>query len=127
MDSLNLTLGISNVFIGLLCIALALPLVMGKVGMNRWYGVRVPRSYRSERHWYLINRYGGLRLIVWSLPIMASGIVAFFLPLRDNPTLTVVVALVPLLVLVAAVESLLYARRLPESLADRQASPSSRR
>ena len=121
MDSLNLVVGISNVFVGLLCVALALPLIKGKVRMNRWYGVRVSQSYRSERHWYLINRYGGLRLVVWSIPIVVSGVVAFFLPLRDNPVLTVIVALVPLLVLVPAVESIRYAQRLPQVLPDEEA------
>lgn len=55
---------------GLLLIVVAIPLILGKVPMNRWYGIRIPKAFESEHNWYEINRYGGKWLVA------AGGIVA---------------------------------------------------
>lgn len=39
---------------------LALPLVTGLVGQNRFYGVRTCRTKANEQHWYIVNRLSGV-------------------------------------------------------------------
>ena len=114
MTTLSIILGISNIFVGLICIALAIPLRAGKVRRNALYGVRFPKSLASDEAWYAINRFGATRLIVWAVPLILLGVVTFFLPLDPSGWLLWVVALAPLIVLVPAVESWLFARRFPD-------------
>jgi uncharacterized membrane protein len=44
---------------GLLFIGFAIPLIAGRVPRNLWYGVRVPKTLRSDDVWYPANRYFG--------------------------------------------------------------------
>lgn len=53
-------------------IVLALPLVLGLVPMNRWYGYRTPGSMSSPREWRRLNRIGGIVLLAAAL--LAVGI-----------------------------------------------------
>ncbi len=111
MDLIAVILGISNLICGLVSVLLALPLLQGKVKRNIFYGVRFPEAFRSEEAWLDINRYGAKRLIVWSMPLIGIGVVTFFLPLNTHVWAIVLIALAPLVVLVPAIESWLYARR----------------
>lgn len=45
---------------------LSLPMVLGLVPMNHLYGARFPQSFKSETHWYAINRAGGFALLAAS-------------------------------------------------------------
>jgi len=58
------------------------PLILRKVPMNRFYGVRIPDSFTSDQRWYDINAYGGSLLARWSLLIILTGLAGFFVPLR---------------------------------------------
>src|SRR5262245_10722907 len=82
MDAVAITIGISWTLAGLLCIGLSIPLIRGKVSRNAFYGVRFPESYQSDEAWFAINRFGGKRLALWSIPLIVVGVVSFFLPLR---------------------------------------------
>jgi uncharacterized membrane protein len=62
--------------LGGLFIALAIPLIRGKVRPNRLYGVRTPRTLGDERVWYEANRQGG-----WALAIAGSSCAIFALVL----------------------------------------------
>jgi hypothetical protein len=44
--------------------ALGLPLALGKVRPNPWYGFRTPRTLSDERVWYPTNRITGWYLVV---------------------------------------------------------------
>jgi hypothetical protein len=48
--------------------------------MNRLWGVRIPAAFESNQRWYDINAYGGRLLALWSLLIIATGLVGLFLP-----------------------------------------------
>jgi hypothetical protein len=112
LDPVALTVGLSWTLTGLLIIGLAMPLLRGRVAPNSLYGVRFRESFQSENAWYAINRYGGKRLIIWAVPLMLLGIGCFFLPLQSRPALAVIVALAPLLcVLAPACETWRFARR----------------
>lgn len=111
MDPIALALGLTWSLAGLLIAALAVPLVRGRIRRNHFYGVRFPESFQSDEAWFAINRFGGKRLLVWSVPIVLLGIAAFFLPLRSHLALTLVLAFLPVVfVLVAAVESARFAK-----------------
>jgi hypothetical protein len=58
---------------GLLDLVFGLPLALGMVPMNRWYGIRIPRAYRSEENWYAINRTGGWWMVVGALLTLFAG------------------------------------------------------
>jgi len=112
MDAVAITVGISWTVVGLVCIGLAVPLVRGQVGRNALYGVRFPQSFQSDDAWFAINRFGGRRLIVWSIPLIVMGIVSFFLPLQSRTGLTLVLGFGPLIfILIPVVEAWRFARR----------------
>ncbi|MBI5248583.1 MAG: SdpI family protein [Desulfomonile tiedjei] len=100
--------------IGLLTTAIAIPLVLRKVPMNRFYGVRIPKAFESDRNWYDINAYGGRLFLAFGLLLTFFGIVAQ--GLAPSPTSiwsAVFIAgplllIFPILALISA-----YARRLP--------------
>ncbi len=68
----------------LLIIGTALPLVLGRIPMNQWYGVRFEKSFVSDEAWYAINRYGGRQIIYSVLPLVALGLIQFALPQNDG-------------------------------------------
>ena len=60
--------------LGLLFAALALPLALRRVPMNRGYGVRVRKAFVSDRNWYDINAYGGKLVLAYGLLLFAFGV-----------------------------------------------------
>ncbi len=113
----NVILGLSNIGVAVLLIAVSVPLIHRRVKMNNFYGVRIPKAFESEENWYKINEYGGRQLVLWSCVLAFSGVVTFFLPFgpteKPGDTLVLIAALMPLLVLVPAiVQILLYARKI---------------
>ena len=108
MENPNIIVAAANVGSALLFIALAIPLVRGKVRMNRLYGVRFRKSFESDELWYKINRYGGWRLIQWSVVLLVLGLAAPWL----QGDLVLPLAFAPLLVLVPCWQSNRYAKSL---------------
>lgn len=53
----------SHIFI----ILVSIPLFLKKIPPNRFYGVRVPLSMKSEANWYFVNSIGGRWLIIWGV------------------------------------------------------------
>ena len=111
MDILSLTVGLACILSALITIGLAIPLLMGKVKRNALYGVRIPQAFESDEAWLRLNRYGGKRLIAWSVPVLVVGIIALFIPLEEQPWLAGALGLAPLLIVGAAVQTMMYARR----------------
>ncbi|MHB8405251.1 MAG: SdpI family protein [Gammaproteobacteria bacterium] len=52
----------------------AVPLVMGLVPRNRFYGFRTRKALADERIWYSINRFAGVAIILASLVYAAVAI-----------------------------------------------------
>jgi len=109
MSSLTTITAMADLVIAVIAIALSVPLVLGKVGMNPLYGVRFPRSFESDELWYRINRYGGRRLIVWSIAVALVALGALAWP----AILGWLAPLAPLFYIVAGVEAWRYTRSLP--------------
>ena len=112
MDTTNITLGISNIFVATTLILLSIPLIQQKVSMNKMYGVRIKKAFESEENWYKINTYGGKQLVLWSIPLGLLGVSTFFLPLDGNGFMITLIACAPLIVLVPAIMSCIYAKKL---------------
>ena len=107
-------LGILHIGIGLLVMGLSIPLLLGRVRMNGWYGVRLPRAFRSEANWYSLNRYGAIQLTWYGAVLIAVGVVVMLFPPRVGAVWFVVGLAAPgLLVLPMLVMVLRFAKRLP--------------
>jgi uncharacterized membrane protein len=87
-------------FVPLLVIALSVPLILGKVPRNHWYGFRTPKTLSSDTVWYPANRVGGKYLCVAGL----LELVAFAIGFCFWPAQTIaaggVLATVPILIAV---------------------------
>jgi len=83
----NIFVGANLLFAGLVTIAVCVPLLRGKIRRNGFYGIRIPKSFESDEVWFKINRYGAEQMIIWAAIMMAVGIGAMFLPLRDSQAL----------------------------------------
>lgn len=62
MDSGSLTLLLFPL-VGIIFIALGIPLKLGKIPPNIWYGFRTPKTLSNETIWYEINRISGEDMI----------------------------------------------------------------
>lgn len=58
---------------GLVTMALSLPLVFRRVPMNRFYGIRTRAAFESCERWYEINAFGGKVLFVFGLFVATFG------------------------------------------------------
>ncbi len=67
---------------GFLSSALCWPLAQGKIGPNRFYGIRTKFAFSSEENWYKANRFGGRVFVRTGLLIGLVGLVGLFVP--DN-------------------------------------------
>ncbi|MGB6065073.1 MAG: SdpI family protein [Desulfomonilaceae bacterium] len=101
--------------IGSVLTAISVPLALRMVPMNRVYGVRVPKAFKSDRNWYDINAYGGKLLAVYGLSLIAFGIVGRgWAPSPTSIWMAVFVCgplilVFPILALISS-----YARQLPD-------------
>ena len=43
---------------GILLILLAIPLYLGKIKPNLWYGFRIRKTLKNPEIWYPVNKYG---------------------------------------------------------------------
>ena len=51
----------------LVVIAISIPLILGMVPRNHWYGFRTPKTLSSDTVWYQANKIGGKYFVVASL------------------------------------------------------------
>ena len=82
-----MTLGFLLLFTGvaLLIMALAVPLMYGRVKPNSLYGLRTERTLRDEDAWYRGNAYGGRLLVRTGLAVLVAVVGLYFVPsLRGN-------------------------------------------
>lgn len=90
--------GLINLGSAMLLVAVSIPLVLRKVRMNPFYGVRITKSFESEANWYALNEYGGKQLILWSVPMIIVGMLCIVFPVvkdKDEP-MAFVVGLLPM-------------------------------
>lgn len=109
MEPVNLKTAVTLVCLGFILIAVSIPVYLGKIKMNCYYGYRIRKAFESEENWYTINRYGAKALMCWSVIIMAIGIVCLYIEPQPVPT---VAKLTFLSVIVPIIQTFRYARRL---------------
>lgn len=61
---------------GVLLIALGIPLALGKVGPNPWYGFRLPATLRHRDIWYAVNAQAGRDLVAAGVLLLIVVLVA---------------------------------------------------
>lgn len=109
--------GLINIGYAVVTIAVCVPLIKRKIKMNRWYGVRIKKSFESDENWYELNAYGGKQLIVWSLPLIAVGVACFFIPFDNSnkDVLALALGTAPVLICLAIpiINIFRYARTMP--------------
>lgn len=70
--------------IGILIIALAIPMYLRKVKRNGFYGFRTSLTRSSDEVWYPSNRYAAITMMIWSVIAIGLGVVSlFFSPLSS--------------------------------------------
>ncbi len=79
METVNAKTAVTLVCLGFMLIAVSIPLYLGKIKMNCFYGFRIRKAFESEENWYKINRYGAKVLMWWSVVIVAMGIACLFI------------------------------------------------
>ena len=65
--------------VGLLFIALSLPLIKGRVPPNSLYGFRTAKSLSDPKIWYAINRISGIDLLIAGALISLGSVAMLFL------------------------------------------------
>jgi len=99
---------------GGLLTALSIPLILGKIGPNPWYGFRVKKTLNDPAIWYPTNAYAGKRLLVVGLAGSLIAVVLYFVPNMDINTYALSCAGVTVGgLIVALIQSVLYLRRFP--------------
>jgi len=71
------------------------------------------KSFESEENWYKINRYGAQKMILWSSVIVFIGIAELVIQPGGTGYLWYAMSSAPiLLIIIPAIESWLYAKKL---------------
>lgn len=65
---------------GVVLIVLALPLLVGKVKLNPFYGFRVEQTLKDPALWYATNRYFARWQLVVGFIVVLSSLGLFFWP-----------------------------------------------
>jgi hypothetical protein len=111
MHVANLVVGLACTVTALLTIGLSVPALRPDSDWTIINGIQRPDGFASDRAWRRLNRFAARRMILWSLSVLALGIVGFFVPFEEQLWLSLDFGMAPLLILGAAVETWRYARR----------------
>jgi len=65
------------IFVGILCIAISIPLIKRKIKINNWYGVRLPQTMKNEEIWYEVNEKSGKNLFAFGIIIIFFSILFY--------------------------------------------------
>lgn len=76
-----------------LFVAIATPMILGKVPPNPWVGFRTRKTMSSQALWYKANRTGGIYLMISTLAAVAiwGGLIYVPMPETVRPLLDVLV------------------------------------
>jgi len=108
-----LTITIAYAVIGLLLIGLAIPLILGKVRPNAWYGFRIRLTLDNPDIWYPVNARAGRQLCAAGVVVLTVALAALLVPEHLFPwySLALAVALIAGVSLML-VSGIRYARQL---------------
>jgi hypothetical protein len=109
VETVNAKSAVTLICVGIILAAVSVPLYLGKIKKNYFYGFRIRKAFESDENWYLINRYGAGALMCWSVIIVAVGIACLYIDPRYVLAMTNA-AFISLLVPI--VLTLFYAKKL---------------
>ena len=100
---MNEVTGFSILFagVGLLFIGLSVPLILGRVPPNHFYGCRTKKTLSDPKVWYEANRVSGKDFLISGVLVLAASLVTLVLGQGADPD-HVVITLVSVLVLSVA-------------------------
>ena len=73
------------IFVGLLFVAVSIPLILRRIKPNPWYGFRTPKTLGSEYIWYEANAHSGSLMLVAGLVTAGAGVILTLLPGLSGP------------------------------------------
>jgi len=91
--------GLTLIGLGLLFVAVGVPLVKGKVKRNYVYGYRTRQTLRDDRIWYPVNALSGIWLIWGGLLAAVIGVLLVLLRNREGAAQLVLALGVPALII----------------------------
>lgn len=102
--------------IGVLLAVLSLPLILGKVPMNRGYGIRIRKAYVSDSNWLAINRFGGVVMMILGLLLVVFSYMTAPIAPSPRSILAPLYLVAPLLVgiVVGTIAVGIYSGTLPD-------------
>ena len=86
---------------GTLFVCLGVPLFLGRVRPNWWYGCRTEKTLSDEKVWYAVNRVTGRDIIAGGIALVASSLALLVFGRGMNPDHAVLALLFILLLSVA--------------------------
>ena len=95
-------------------ILLSIPLILGRIAPNRWYGFRVKRTIENPSVWYPANRFAATQLSVLGVLLLITAISLYFirsLPFTAYALLCLAVTVIGLAIVVF--RSFNFLRHLP--------------
>jgi uncharacterized membrane protein len=100
--------------VGLVYIGVGIPLLLGRVPPNAWYGCRTRKTLSSEKIWYPVNRVTGRYMIISGVAVIlgAFGVFIFRRSLGPNHGVAILLVVLVLSVLGMVFESLRAQRNL---------------
>jgi len=104
-------IGMVNLIIGLVLIGVSIPLVLKKIPRNYYYGIRLPKAFKSKENWYAINAYGGKWMIGCGAILAVIGALTLGIDIQHRQLLRVL-EYAPFLILLAIVPIVVYSRKL---------------
>jgi uncharacterized membrane protein len=114
-----LVLTLVFVSVGLVLIAVSVPLIRRRVKPNWWYGVRLPATFADEWVWYEANAASGRDILVVGVLLVVLSIVLPWTGVSEKAYALTISAVATVGMLGAAAVGIVRANRL---LAQRRAS-----
>ena len=103
MEAVYLAVG-TCIGISILLIGLSIPMYLGKIKRNNWYGFRTTKTLSSDEIWYPANRESAFYFMIAGVFTFIGGVAIFFLRTILPPeTLVIVMIAVASLSLIGAV------------------------
>ncbi|MCP4162672.1 MAG: SdpI family protein [Deltaproteobacteria bacterium] len=113
MRYIELILALSNISLFLIIIGISIPTLLNKIKMNNFYGVRIPKAFKSEENWFKINHYGSKVYIIWSIIIIIIELILLLLFHSENLYLIIIVYYLPLLFIIPpSIQLFLYCKKI---------------
>jgi uncharacterized membrane protein len=100
--------------VGIIYVGLGVPLLLGRIPPNAWYGCRTQKTLSSEEIWYPVNRVTGRYMIISGVALILSsfGVFIFRGLLGPNDGAIILLAVLVLSVVGMVVKSLGAQRKL---------------